>query len=343
MNITRAFAFLALFGAAQVQAAPAFSQLYVFGDSLSDNGNDLLFSKAFGGPPPLSPPYTSLVPSAPYAPFGTFSNGPVWVNAIDHLLTGGLVVPSLVPNGAPTGFAFGADFAFGGAVTGPLTGVQSTFIPTLKQQADAAVSVFGGHVPSTALYAVWGGGNDVRAADALNASNPALAAQILTDGVNNLSAIITELANAGAKHFLVPNVPNLGLTPEALSLGLGVTGTALSTQFDVSLAQKLPQLMSSLHIDLTAVDIFSLVTNEHDHPGNFGLTNVTDACTQQNNNAGCANPDQFLFWDGIHPTARQQLGIAQAFSSALTVPLPGAFWLLGPAIGGLISRHRRPA
>ena len=82
---------------AGVQAAAAFSQIFVFGDSLSDNGNDFL---ALGGQF-LTPPYTSLVPSKPYAS-ETFSNGKVWVNFLDQALTGNTVNPSL---------AGGTDFA----------------------------------------------------------------------------------------------------------------------------------------------------------------------------------------------------------------------------------------
>ncbi len=335
MKTFQTLAFVALFSAAQAQAAPAFSQLFVFGDSLSDNGNDFL---ALGGHTVTTPPFTSLVPSAPYAS-GTFSNGPVWVNFIDQALTGGTVSASL---------AGGTNFAFGGATTGPLAGVPASGIPTLTQQADAALALNGGHLPSTALYVVWGGGNDVRAAEFAAGANPnatqlAAAGQIVAGGVTNLHNIITALANAGAQHFLVPNVANVGLTPEALSFGLGSTGATLTSQFDVSLAQQLPQLASSLHVGITAVDIFSIVNNEHDHPGTFGLTNVTAACTQQNSGLGCATPDQFLFWDGIHPTSLQHQGIAAVFSSALAVPLPAAVWLLGSALGGLSFARRRAA
>ena len=35
----------------------------------------------------------------------------------------------------------------------------------------------------------------------------------------------------------------------------------------------------------------------------FGLTNVTDKCLMPNQTPSrCAQPSDYLFWDGIHPT-----------------------------------------
>ena len=85
----------ALFLSLASAQASAYSQLYVFGDSLSDTGN--LFA-ATGGTNPI-PPYFN----------GRFSNGPVWVETLAASL--GLPVnPSLLG---------GTNYAFAGAVTGP--------------------------------------------------------------------------------------------------------------------------------------------------------------------------------------------------------------------------------
>jgi phospholipase/lecithinase/hemolysin len=308
-------------------AQAAFSALYVFGDSLSDNGN--VFT-ALGGAT-TNPPYAALIPSAAYAT-KNFSNGPIWLDTVDNVIGAGPVRPSLLG---------GTNFAFGGARTGELTGVSADVIPTLQQQANAAVFGAGGALPSDALYVVWGGGNDVRAAGTL--ATPAAAVQAISDGVGNIGEIITTLASKGARNFLVPNVPDVGLTPAAIAGGpLAQAGaTALAQAFNFGLTHLLPVLEGSLGIDIITVDIFSLVRNVVASPGAFGFTNVTDPCHFANGGLGCSNPDEYFFWDGLHPTTRAHLGVANAFLTA--IPLPAALPLLLSALAVAGYRGRRAA
>ncbi|MDP2324933.1 MAG: SGNH/GDSL hydrolase family protein, partial [Gammaproteobacteria bacterium] len=202
----------------------AFSAMYVFGDSLSDTGN--VSVATFG-----------TVPAAPYAP-GRFSNGPVWVETLSANLGLGAVNPSSLG---------GKNFAWGGAVTGPT--LTSTF-PTLTQQAAAYLGGVGGVADASALYVVWGGGNDVRAGN-------------ITNSVTNLSAIITSLASAGATTFLVPNLPDIGLTPEAIAAGPAAVfgATYLSTTFNAQLAAAMPALASGLGVNIISLDTFGFLNN----------------------------------------------------------------------------------
>ena len=334
---------LLLWAAAATTHAAAYSNMFVFGDSLSDNGDAFIALTALNNPnfPATTPrPYTNLVPSAPYDGH-TFSNAGVWVNFLDIPLLGKSVTPS---------FAGGTNFAFGGARTGDLTGVQPDFIPSLQTQANTFVGSLGANsADPNALYVVWGGGNDVRSAAEVfastfantagnfNAANAAASA-VIADGFGNIGEIITTLANKGAKHFLVPNIPNVGLAPASAALGLQTQQlvSGLATSFDLGLAQLLPALQASLNIDIITVDIFTLISNTiTQNP--TGL-NVTDPCIFANNGQGCSNPDQFLFWDGLHPTSQRQQEIASVFQAAV-VPVPAAFPLLLSAL--LVIRARR--
>ena len=81
-----------------VLAAPTFSNMVVFGDSLSDTGN--LFIATGGTQPPAGQPYFN----------GRFSDGPLWVES----LAAGLNLP-LASNPYLVG---GNNYAFAGARTG---------------------------------------------------------------------------------------------------------------------------------------------------------------------------------------------------------------------------------
>ena len=66
-----------------------------------------------------------------------------------------------------------------------------------------------GPADPNALFFVWGGANDI----GINPSAPTVG-----DAVNNLATIISTLYGIGARQFLVPNLPDLSLTPYGLSL-----------------------------------------------------------------------------------------------------------------------------
>ncbi|AKV71166.1 Alkaline phosphatase [Microcystis panniformis FACHB-1757] len=69
---------------------------------------------------------------------------------------------------------------------------------------------------------VWGGSNNARdAAGQKLAGDSAGASATLTGAVGDLITIIGGLKSAGAVHILVPNLPDLGLSPEATR---GVSG-----------------------------------------------------------------------------------------------------------------------
>lgn len=153
------------------QASAAFTQVISFGDSLSDSGNISLLNPGF--------------PLAPYFP-GHFSNGPVWIETFSAGL-------GLASNPS---FGGGTNYALGGSVTGaPL----SSTIP-LTSQAGIYLTNVAGVADPTALYVIWGGGNDVRLGN-------------IGNSVSNIGSIVAALAGAGAEHFLIANLPNIGLTP----------------------------------------------------------------------------------------------------------------------------------
>lgn len=302
----------ALFLSLASAQASAYSQLYVFGDSLSDTGN--LFA-ATGGTNPI-PPYFN----------GRFSNGPVWVETLAASL--GLPVnPSLLG---------GTNYAFAGAVTGPSFVAQP--VPTLVQQAASFIGAPGPADPN-ALYVIWGGGNDVRAG-----GNPGGS---MANAVTNVTNIITSLAAEGAKFFLVANLPNIGLTPDAIAGGpAAVAGaTFLSTTFNSALAAALPGLGAGLGVGINQLDVFGFLNNVIANPGAYGINNTNTKCYTGSSTLGggtvCATPDTYVFWDGIHPTAAAARALGGLAGSI--VPVPAAAWLFVSGVAVLGALRRKAA
>ena len=314
-----------------------FSGLTVFGDSLSDNGNVSLLLAGQTTPVPISG--NEFIPSAPYnrpAPLlPALTNGPIWAEHLAGKL--GLdLQPSLLG---------GDNYAFGGA---RLAG-SGTVPPSVRDQVDtflgAIDSTPGPDAPIDTLYVVWGGGNDARDAVAavLTSGDQNTATAFVTHFTNDLAGIMNELASEGAQHILVPNIPDLGLTPAIRSLGpdAAAAATTISQLFNNAAGDLLNSLSGTPGLDIIALDVFGLLNQAAADPASFGLVNVTDACAADQD---CiANPSGYLFWDGIHPTAATHAIIGEAALRA--IPEPATWWLILLGITcakGISSQRKHP-
>jgi hypothetical protein len=234
----------------------------------------------------------------------------------------------------------GTNFAFGGATTGQdLNRIfqrdLGVVIPSLRTQVTAYRLTLADptltdptrvqRAPVDALYIVWGGANDLRDAVAKGTAG-ATPESIASDAVNNIATVIRELQSAGAIYFLVPNLPDLGRTPQQVARGPEAVqlGAALSTAFNNALESTLQQLESTLPVDIARLDIARHFQEVIANPQNFGVTNVTDACLSGDPfdpGTVCATPDSYIFWDAIgHPTAVAQ-GLIADFAFMALPPL----------------------
>jgi outer membrane lipase/esterase len=283
--------------------AGPYSNMYFFGDSVSDSGNVAL---AIGYPNGVPQVVTgnNYIPDYPYYPSGRFSNGPVW--AEDFAAKYGLsAAPSL---------AGGTDFAFAGARTGG----SNVPVPTLTTQAGMFLRSTGGVAAPDALYVVAEVGNDARdalAAIGAGADEAQTIAAASTAYATHLGDIIDTLRAAGAAHFFVFDNVNLGLVPAVTALGSGASAlaTALTWNMNQALMDRIDE-----EAGVRMFDTFSFLTDVVQNPGTYGFTNATDACGAV---AG-ADCSRYVFWDGLHPTAAMHELIATA-----AVPEPQTQWL----------------
>ena len=301
------------------QQAPAFSQLIIFGDSLSDTGNvyDRTDNKSGG---------TVHFPSGTY----NYSDGR-WTNSSDtdpaaHLYAGvwheQLARSFLNIPVATYSLGGGTNYAFGGATTEngtheatvvstPLFGDVTITIDDMGRQMDDYLA---SHViDPNALYIVWGGGNDL-----LNDDSPSN----VTAAAARATALMTRLANAGAKYIMVPNVPPLGVTPTfaedpAKQRSQSAAAAQYRDELRVNLSVALSNLASQgITPTLYPVDAWTNTIRVITYPSRYGFINIRDS--SQGNSS--VNPDQYLFWDGIHPTTAGHYQTAKGAYDALSLP-----------------------
>ncbi len=314
-----------------------YSNMFVFGDSLSDSGNILLASPSLSFLP-LKP-----VPGAPYFQ-GRASNGPVAVEVLaQHLQL------SLTPSLAPSG---GNNFAYGGARTdthafevlapvlfpGQSVDVDFDVLSQLSQFNAANVSV-----DPNALYVVFAGSNNlqdaIRAAGADPANATAIAQAAIANAVGDLATVIGTLSARGARNFLVPNAPNVALVPrvtEQNNPAVSQFAAQVTVGFNTALAGALASFQNP---DLISFDLFGLLQQVVADPAALGLTNITGRCYTGDDllftggGSVCADPSEFLFWDGIHPTASVHAVLGNALFAALpaAVDEPSVLALVGIA------------
>ncbi len=317
-------------------AQMTFSSIVVFGTSLSDPGNafTLLAHPVSGlnlqgnisqNKPPYDTLDESLVPSAPYARGGHhFSNGATWV---EQFAQGRGLVADVAP-AFQSSASKARNYAVGGA--------RATNYPdrvNLPQQVQFFLADAGQTASPDALYVIEMGSNDLR--DALvsyitvflttgsQAQAASAANAVVTDALNGIAQSMQTLYTFGARKFLFWLAPRIDLVPAVRALGPGAMTVAgsLVDGFNQGLAQKVlsPLALVGLPgIQIAQLDISSRMTAIIQSPANFGLIDVTDPCVTPNTPPyTCQQPDDYFFWDGIHPTKAVHGMIAQLVADVL--------------------------
>jgi phospholipase/lecithinase/hemolysin len=292
----------------------AYTSIVIFGDSLSDTGNDATLTAAKYGlsgqvPGPASD-YTSgrFTDGTDTLPAAVNYKG-VWVEQLAAMFT---AKPPVLNS-----LAGGTNYAYGFATTDVGTSILaygpgsafSVVVNNMGQQVTDYLAT-SPVITNKTLFIVWGGANDI-----LNATSPTA----ITNAVSQEAAIVQRLVAAGATDILVPNLPPLGLVPRVSGTpALAIAATAAAQGFNQALAASLAAIPAAnpgktLHI--FQLDIYTLFNTIVGPPVVKGFTNVTASSQAQP-----VNPDTYLFWDDLHPTTFGHSQIAAAADILLGAP-----------------------
>ena len=301
---------------------PTFTQTVVFGDSLSDDGNvrHLMEDQYLVSYPGGDFNYSDgrFTNSSDTDPSSTTYAG-TWHEQLARDLLG---------IGAPTNsLDGGTDYAFGGATTADgtidVTVINNPFpfgggdfaltVDNLGKQVDDYLA---SNTPDpAALYILFGGSNDLFNDDS---------SENVTAAAANVAGLVQQLAEAGARFFLVANVAPIGLVPlykddattaTSLNLAAAEFRSELNTNLDATVATLSGE---GITITLYRLDTYGLYYRIATNPGDYGFTNIFDSAQGED-----VDPDAYLFWDDIHPTTsgHHQLAVeANALLSGTALP-----------------------
>ena len=290
--------------------AQNFSNVVVFGASLSDTGNIAQHE----GLPAGSSFVTNPDPLAAEIIAQTF--GASGMNSL----------------------AGGPNYAWSGACVRP-EGPCFSEVPTITDQVDQYLSLRpGGEADPDAVHFLWAGLNDINDTlflDQANAESNTLAAATAHAGQ------IRRLQEAGARYIVVPNLPDLSVIPFAANLPPTLRGalTALSGAYNEVVYMGLRQREDGI----IPVNILALTGEILESPQTYGFTNVSGTACPLNANPladrspvslvcgpeGSGYPKtyapgtnrSYLFADDKHPSGAGHAMIARLVTSTLAAPV----------------------
>ncbi len=305
-TLTRFFltaAVVATGATALAQTNRTFTSQYTFGDSLSDNGNVYALTNR-------------TTPPAPYFQ-GRFSNGPVFTELLGN---------TLAPHSTVSAQRGNLNFAYGGATAGA-----GGAVPTVTQQI-GFYRLQGQPAARTDLFTILAGPNDLIPVLSA-ATTPANPAVLDTAGFNTAVTVaghVQSLVTLGAKTIVAAGLPNLGVTPRTLAGGsTGVSlGQRVSAAFNNEYRARLGTIAAAAAADVNIVyvDLQGILDRVVLDYRALGYANATSYfLAPAAAGGGVGDPNSYVFWDDIHPTARTHAILAGIITEQLNPEIPLGF------------------
>lgn len=311
-----------------------FNRAIIFGDSLSDNGT-------------YSDEVTEL--EGHITSDGRFSNGRVWNEYLFRNQKRGTIFGfkwDFPPFGRRRNGDFGdntvnrninVNYAIGGTKYQKAEFPTAYILPSIADEVNEFLNG-GNKISPESIVSLWAGGND--AMDALD-KGYSIPDKAGFSG-NQLSDALERLYQAGARRFLVPDLPDFSKVPRYANAPRGPARTA-TDDFNRAIANSIAAFRQK-HPDAVVYapemsDIFDMVVK---YPGVFGFSHATGNCvntpTCLYQPRGSARQNEYVFWDDIHPTTRTHNYIANYMREYWVNPDLAGFYVRSP--DGLFKTER---
>jgi len=348
------FLMLTILACGSASAEVTYNSLVVFGDSLSDPGNKFA-ETGLSNTPPYDLLDDFVIPDGPYTRGGLHhSNGMTWVEQYAKPLgMGDQVRPAYRDPSVATNYAYGGARARNASAT---SANQHLPAQVDKYLADLA-PIGGTAPSDALYVIFIGGNDiapDAITAFADPFIDPAVGIGFIIDAFTSVGESVGKLYMAGARKFLIMNAPDMGLIPamnpplnipvaSGLATCLSVlynNGSPLPFPYNLGCSPFLfpdgiPGLDTILDgleatftdIEIIRFDIFERFQQIVDFPEEFGFSDATDYCVRPLNPNletetppppyACKRPDEYVFWDGTHPTRAAHGVIANEVAAKL--------------------------
>lgn len=296
---------------------PTFSNIISFGDSLTDVGN-VAGLTAPGFSPVINGYYKET----------HFSDNIIWIEILADYLALAPRTPGRGDSTTLTPQPYGNTWAWGGseAAKGSVSqqGV-SEAVPNLLLEVEQYLAV--NKPDPNFLYVIWSGADNLLIGGKFGLKEAKKA-------VKAVATAVRLLKQAGARNFLVFNLPKLGDTPSAQEGGL--LDEAAANIYSLSYNKALKHVLKKLENDkvpeaaIYSVDVYSelvlvvdTVKGGQTYTPSFfvpgapvAISNVTDEALTYFNDNGTF-PTNYLFWDDVHPTTQGHQVLAGLVLQAL--------------------------
>ncbi|VEG91458.1 lysophospholipase/glycerophospholipid:cholesterol acyltransferase PlaC [Legionella spiritensis] len=171
--------------------------------------------------------------------------------------------------------------------------------------------------------------------------NPAVMSAYIDNVLDGIAAGVHKLTKSGARHIVVMGLPDVGLTPKFVRTSDSPVLSAAIALHNKRLGARVEEWRQAQpDVDFLYIDVQKFLQKALDNPSFFGFSNVVDACIDvkfpmfsafaqspfarnyvlqyaqvlnyrapgfapnERNYHLCDAPQDYLFWDEIHPTTR---------------------------------------